>query len=73
MDDDGLRRGQPTLHCAFDEATAILAGDGLQAAAFQRLAEIDSLTADQRLELVRVVSIAVGFNALNPPLLKPSE
>ena len=64
MDDDDLRRGQPTLHCAFDEATAILAGDGLQAAAFQRLAEIDSLTADQRLELVRVVSIAVGFNGM---------
>ena len=40
MDDDDLRRGQPTLHCAFDEATAILAGDGLQAAAFQRLTEI---------------------------------
>ena len=64
MDDDDLRRGQPTLHCAFDEATAILAGDGLQAAAFQRLAEIDSLTADQRIELVRVVSIAVGFNGM---------
>ena len=34
MDDDDLRRGQPTVHKAFDEATAILAGDGLQAAAF---------------------------------------
>ena len=41
MDDDDLRRGHPTLHRAFDEATAILAGDGLQAAAFQRLAEIE--------------------------------
>lgn len=64
MDDDDLRRGQPTLHCAFDEATAILAGDGLQAAAFQRLSEIESLTADQRLEIVRVVSLAVGFNGM---------
>ena len=43
MDDDDLRRGQPTLHCAFDEATAILAGDGLQAAAFQRITEIEAL------------------------------
>ena len=35
MDDDDLRRGQPTLHCAFDEAIAILTGDGLQAAAIE--------------------------------------
>jgi geranylgeranyl pyrophosphate synthase len=64
MDDDDLRRGQPTLHCAFDEATAILAGDGLQAAAFQRLVEIDALSPEQRLEILRVVSIAVGFQGM---------
>jgi farnesyl diphosphate synthase len=40
MDDDDLRRGQPTLHKAFDEATAILAGDGLQALAFEVLADV---------------------------------
>lgn len=39
MDDDDLRRGQPTVHRAFDEATAILAGDALQALAFQLIAE----------------------------------
>jgi farnesyl diphosphate synthase len=39
MDDDALRRGRPTVHVAFDEATAILAGDALQALAFQVLAE----------------------------------
>lgn len=39
MDDDDLRRGQPTVHVAFDEATAILAGDALQALAFQLAAE----------------------------------
>lgn len=39
MDDDDLRRGSPTVHRAFDEATAILAGDGLQTLAFQVLAE----------------------------------
>lgn len=61
MDDDDLRRGFPTLHCAFDEATAILAGDGLQAAAFQRLSEIEGLSAEQRLDIVQVVSAAVGF------------
>ena len=64
MDDDDLRRGQPTLHCAFDEATAILAGDGLQAAAFQRVADIESLTAEQRLSIIKIISIAVGFNGM---------
>src|SRR5690606_5728549 len=39
MDDDALRRGQPTVHVAFDEATAILAGDALQALAFATLAQ----------------------------------
>ncbi|WP_053980527.1 farnesyl diphosphate synthase [Marinagarivorans algicola] len=44
MDDDDLRRGQPTCHIAFDEATAILAGDALQCAAFEVLSEsVDTL------------------------------
>ena len=64
MDDDDLRRGQPTLHCAFDEATAILTGDGLQAAAFQRVADIESLTAEQRLSIIKIISTAVGFNGM---------
>ena len=64
MDDDDLRRGQPTLHRAFDEATAILAGDGLQAAAFQRLAEIEELSAEQRLDIIQVLSVAVGFHGM---------
>jgi len=41
MDDDELRRGRPTLHLAFDEATAILAGDALQAMAFETLADFE--------------------------------
>lgn len=41
MDDDDLRRGKPTVHVAFDEATAILAGDALQAAAYAALAHAD--------------------------------
>ena len=64
MDDDDLRRGQPTLHRAFDEATAILAGDGLQAAAFEHITAIESLSAEQRLEIIRLLSIAVGFNGM---------
>ena len=47
-----------------DEATAILAGDGLQAAAFQRLTEIEALSAEQRLDMIGVVSKAVGFHGM---------
>lgn len=46
MDDDALRRGRPTCHVAFDEATAILAGDALQALAFEVLATDPGLAAD---------------------------
>ncbi|MDD1626954.1 MAG: polyprenyl synthetase family protein, partial [Methylococcaceae bacterium] len=45
MDDDDLRRGKATCHVAFDEATAILAGDALQALAFEILAHDPSITA----------------------------
>lgn len=56
MDDDVLRRGRPTCHVAFDEATAILAGDGLQALAFELLAGIPRRGAD----LVRIAAAAAG-------------
>ncbi|HYZ33219.1 MAG TPA: farnesyl diphosphate synthase [Crenalkalicoccus sp.] len=61
MDDDDLRRGKPTAHRAFDEATAILAGDALQAHAFTVLAE-DATHSDPavRAELVRCLSRAAG-------------
>src|SRR5699024_9928369 len=49
MDDDDLRRGRPTLHLAFDEATAILAGDALQALAFEVLAGLPDAAASQRM------------------------
>lgn len=48
MDDDDLRRGRPTCHRAFDEATAILAGDALQVLAFQLLATDEAMVADYR-------------------------
>ena len=41
MDDDGLRRGQPTIHKKWDEATAILVGDALQSLSFEALSEIN--------------------------------
>jgi farnesyl diphosphate synthase len=61
MDDDDLRRGKPTAHRAFDEATAILAGDALQAHAFTVLAEEDTHSDPAvRAELVRCLSRAAG-------------
>ncbi|MBR0654922.1 polyprenyl synthetase family protein [Roseomonas arctica] len=61
MDDDALRRGKPTLHIAFDEATAILAGDALQANAFFAMTE-DDAHADPwvRAELCRCLARAAG-------------
>jgi farnesyl diphosphate synthase len=62
MDDDDLRRGRPTCHRAFDEATAILAGDALQALAFELLAgdKILSVHPDRQLQIVRSVAEACG-------------
>src|SRR5690606_28362701 len=62
MDNDELRRGRPTCHKAFDEATAILAGDALQVLAFELLASGPGLpdNADVRLELVRLLASASG-------------
>ncbi|MGB0956741.1 MAG: polyprenyl synthetase family protein [Panacagrimonas sp.] len=60
MDDDDLRRGQPTLHKAFDEATAILAGDGLQTLAFQQIARDPRLSAAARLKMIQVLADAAG-------------
>src|SRR5207248_4608434 len=60
MDDDDLRRGRPTCHVKFDEATAILAGDALQALAFQTIAEDKKLPADVRVRIVAELSSAAG-------------
>lgn len=59
MDDDDLRRGQPTVHIAFDEATAILAGDALQSLAFERLAEAP-LAETRRIDMLRELAVAAG-------------
>jgi farnesyl diphosphate synthase len=61
MDDDDLRRGKPTVHKAFDEATAVLAGDALQANAFYALAESDTHSDPSvRAELCRGLARAAG-------------
>lgn len=65
MDDDDLRRGKPSTHRAFDEATAILAGDALQARAFEVLAEPDTHSDTQaRCELVMALGHAAGARGM---------
>jgi farnesyl diphosphate synthase len=65
MDDDDLRRGKPSCHKAFDEATAILAGDALQARAFELLAEPDTHDdAQARCELVQALGLASGARGM---------
>lgn len=66
MDDDDLRRGKPTCHVAFDEATAILTGDALQALAFQVLAHDPAITApaQNRLRMIDVLARASGSQGM---------
>lgn len=60
MDDDDLRRGQPTCHRAFDEATAILAGDALQTMAFELLSNSEHYSSDKRIEMIKLLAKASG-------------
>ena len=65
MDDDDLRRGKPSCHRAFDEATAILAGDALQTRAFEVLAEADTHSnPEARCELVAALALAAGARGM---------
>jgi geranylgeranyl pyrophosphate synthase len=63
MDDDELRRGRPTCHIKFDEATAILAGDALQTLAFQTLAIAEHLSPNLRVQLIAEIAHAAGTPA----------
>ena len=63
MDDDALRRGKPTVHVAFDEATAILAGDALQSLAFELLAT-SPLPAEARVAMLHELSVAAGARGM---------
>ena len=66
MDDDDLRRGRPTCHVAFDEATAILAGDALQALAFYVLSHDPEMTSDNtaRLQMIEKLSLFSGSRGM---------
>ena len=62
MDDDDLRRGKPTCHIAFDEATAILAGDALQSLAFEILTDhqLSGIANANRIDLIKILAKASG-------------
>ncbi len=65
MDDDDLRRGQPTVHIAFDEATAILAGDALQTLAFEILANPETHgDALVRCKLIEILAVSAGARGM---------
>ncbi len=65
MDDDVLRRGKPTVHVEFDQATALLVGDALQALAFQLLAEHRLADSDAaQLEMVKTLALAAGSRGM---------
>ncbi len=66
MDDDDLRRGQPTCHVAFDEATAILAGDALQTLGFSILADapLSDYAHNQRSVLLSVLAKSAGYRGM---------
>lgn len=66
MDNDDLRRGHPTCHIQFDEATAILAGDALQTLAFEILCNypLSKELTPKRIDLVKIVSNAAGYNGM---------
>jgi len=66
MDDDDLRRGKPSCHCAFGEATAILAGDALQSLAFQLLANntTTGVTDSTRLKMIKTLALASGSRGM---------
>lgn len=61
MDDDDLRRGKPTCHRAYDEATALLAGDALQGLAFEILADGNE---PNRLRMIRLLAAAIGAQGM---------
>jgi farnesyl diphosphate synthase len=64
MDNDDLRRGRPTTHRRYDEATAILVGDALQTLAFQVLARDPDLSAEQQISMVQTLAQAAGSRGM---------
>jgi geranylgeranyl diphosphate synthase, type II len=67
MDDDCLRRGRPTCHIAFDDATAILAGDALLTLAFETLSSKEirkQVPAEHWLDIISLISVAAGYRGM---------
>lgn len=64
MDNDNLRRGQPTCHVKYGEDVAILVGDALQAKAFEALTSIDGIANDLLLKLIKDLAMAIGSNGM---------
>ena len=64
MDDDALRRGKPTVHVAYDEATALLVGDALQAQAFEVLAGAQDVAPARQVTMLRLLAEAAGTRGM---------
>ena len=64
MDDDDIRRGQASSHVAYGEATAILAGDALHSLAYQIVSNDTNLTDEHKINIVKLLSDACGFNGM---------
>jgi geranylgeranyl pyrophosphate synthase len=64
MDNDDLRRGKPTCHIQFDEATAILTGDALQSLAFQQLTKLTDISSDSKVELMSILASYSGCSGM---------
>ena len=64
MDNDQLRRGKPTCHLAYGEATAILAGDALQPLAYSLISDCSHISSDLKIEILKRLSFACGWNAM---------
>lgn len=64
MDNDELRRGKPTNHVVYGEALATLAGDALNTIAFGVIARLNNLSAEKRIELVNLLSVAAGAEGM---------
>lgn len=64
LDNDDLRRGKPTCHKVFGEATAILAGDVLQSLAFETISKIDAVNPARVLDMIHVLAVSIGSHGM---------
>ncbi len=64
MDDDDLRRGQPTLHKKYSEATAVLAGDAMQSLAIQIILEDDKLSNEHKVPILKLLVESIGYKGM---------